>query len=279
MPRYLACVTLASVILILSTPSCKKDNQPDPVKEANNSRVEVKPPVIRPVSAQVNASSGGFYIALPSLYDSTSKAYPLLISLHGGGQYGDGQTDLPLILAAGVPRLINNGEFPANFVVNGQNFSFIVIAPQFSRYPATVEIKSYIDYAKKHYRVDANRVYLTGLSVGASATWDAAIEYIKDIAAIVPVSGAPKDQNNVKARAVAEIKLPVWTFQNKNDDVSNPIYTKEFIDLINSYSPAIPPKFTLFDEEGHNAWSRATNPAYKENNKNIYEWMLQYSKN
>jgi hypothetical protein len=27
---------------------------------------------------------------------------------------------------------------------------------------------------------------------------------------------------------------------------------------------------------GHDAWTRATNPQFKENNSNIYQWMLSY---
>jgi predicted peptidase len=114
--------------------------------------------------------------------------------------------------------------------------------------------------------------------MGGAVSWDAGAEYNSIITAIVPVSGVPKDSTHVIAKAIAQAQLPAWTFHNENDNVINPNVTKEFVQSINSFSPAIPPKFTLFKIEGHDAWTPATNPDYKENNMNIYEWMLQYSK-
>src|SRR5688500_15196892 len=98
------------------------------------------------------------------------------------------------------------------------------------------------------------------------------------VTAIVPISGVPKDDNQSKAKTIAQAGLPVWAFHNENDDVTNSIVTKSFVQSINSFSPLVAPKMTIFKAEGHNACGQATNPAYKENNMNIYEWMLQYSK-
>src|SRR5690349_1749047 len=137
LPKHL--LLLFSSILMLA--SCGKDDKPDPKKEANNSRIETQPPVLRAVYQSSNSSSGGYYIGLPYLYDSTTKSFPLLISIHGAGQQGNGNNlDLPSILYDGVPHLLSVGRFPANVESNGNNYSFIVMAPQFSRYPANVEI-------------------------------------------------------------------------------------------------------------------------------------------
>ena len=265
-------------ILFMSFIGCKKDAKIDPRKEANNSRVETIPPVARPVYQSINSTVGGYYLAVPSLYDSTSKSFPLLISLHGGLQTGNGTSNLPSILYDGVPKLLQNGQFPADFEVNGQHFSFITIAPQFSRYPATSEILSIITYAKKHYRVDPRRVYLTGLSMGGGASWETAADYPAEIAAIVPIAGVPKDDDSKRAKSLVDNKMPVWTFHNQNDDVVSSIFTKNYVQKLNSLSPAISPRMTIFNADGHDAWSHASDPEYREGGKNIYEWMLQYSK-
>ena len=34
----------------------------------------------------------------------------------------------------------------------------------------------------------------------------------------------------------------------------------------------------MFSSDSHNAWTKATDPTYKENGQNIYEWMLSYKK-
>ena len=48
--------------------------------------------------------------------------------------------------------------------------------------------------------------------------------------------------------------------------------------IYSSENPINPPKLTIWPSGGHDAWTRAVNPDYKENGKNIYEWMLQYTK-
>jgi hypothetical protein len=36
----------------------------------------------------------------------------------------------------------------------------------------------------------------------------------------------------------------------------------------------IPARLTIFQAGGHDAWTTATDPDYRERGKNIYEWML-----
>ena len=277
MPNIIPKISALLLIGFIYT-SCKKDDKPDPVKEANNLRVETLPPVLRAVKEKINTSSNGYYVALPALYDSTSKSYPLLISIHGTGQQGNGNSELPSILFDGVPHVVSTGKFPPSVQANGKDYSFIMLAPQFTRYPANVEIEATINYAKKHYRIDEKRIYLTGLSMGGAVSWDAGATYPSIIAAIVPISGVPKDSGNLKAKSIAQKGLPVWTFHNETDNVTNSLVTIKFVESVNSFTPIVAPKKTIFKAEGHDAWSQATNPDYREANMNIYEWMLQYSK-
>ena len=265
----------------LTFQSCKKDkNKPDPQKERNNALIELVPPVLVPNFKSVNGAIPAYYIGLPSKYDSTSKNYPILISLHGAGTFGNGGSELQNILVDGIPRVMQEGRFPASFTVDGQNFSFIILAPQLSRHPATVEIDELITFAKKNYRVDPKRVYLNGLSLGSTVLWEMVADNSSQVTAIVPISGIPKEADNAKAQKVALAKIPTWSFQNEDDNIVNSQGVKDFITRINSFQPAIPPRFTLFPANGqlHNAWSKATDANYKENNVNIYEWMLQFKK-
>src|SRR3982751_5169806 len=127
-------LSLALILVLLSIGACKKGPKLVPKKEAANLIVETVPATLASKSTPINNVVPGYWVALPTLYDSTSKYYPLLISLHGGGQIGNGTTDLPKILLEGVPKLVSQGKFPASFTVKGQNFSFVIIAPQFSSY-------------------------------------------------------------------------------------------------------------------------------------------------
>jgi hypothetical protein len=68
----------------------------------------------------------------------------------------------------------------------------------------------------------------------------------------------------------------VWAFHSEDDPQINVTMAKAFTSKINSFKPDIPAKLTVWPTGGHDAWTRAIEPMYKENGMNIYEWMLQY---
>ncbi|MEO6000337.1 MAG: dienelactone hydrolase family protein [Chitinophagaceae bacterium] len=256
--------------------SCKKDMKPtaDP-----NSLVETQPAIQKPITVKVNGAIGGYYSALPVHYNETTKSYPLLIFIPGSGQFGNGALDLPAILNDGVAQILDEKKFPPNFTVNGKNFSMIVLTPQFSHYPANDEIASFIEYARKNYRIDATRIYISGLSMGGFVTSAFASEYASLVAAAVPISGV-LTSGDLTARClrIAQGKLAVWVFHNTEDPTINSSDSMDFVSMINNDHPSIPAKLTLFKASVHDAWTKAIDPAFKENKMNIYEWMLQYSK-
>ncbi len=57
---------------------------------------------------------------------------------------------------------------------------------------------------------------------------------------------------------------------------------QEYIKFLKLQNPVIPPRFTSFDvgeaKQHHDCWTRTMDPAYKEDGKNIYEWMLSYKR-
>src|SRR5688500_2361641 len=69
-----------------------------------------------PRHTTINPFVHGFYEYLPQGYNQSSATYPLIIFFHGAGERGDGSpSQLPRILANGVPKMINNGTFPTSF--------------------------------------------------------------------------------------------------------------------------------------------------------------------
>lgn len=273
-------ILLLSVLLF----SCKKDAAParpapGPVPSPFNDVVETEPPILTPVSKKINNVIYGWYEALPANYSKTNKNYPLIIFVPGAGQLGTTSVELNYLLHDGLAKLIAEKKFPPNFVVNNKNYSFIVLTPQLSQVPSNQEMLSFLDYAKSNYRVDVRRIYFSGLSMGGMVASDMGAAYTSQIAAIAPIAGVFYEGVTSKAEKIAKGGLPVWTFHNNNDQqisVQVPLY---FISEINNFKPAIPPKITLFNGIGHNAWEPALDPAYKEEGKNVYEWMLQYSRN
>ncbi|PZR28103.1 MAG: hypothetical protein DI535_08070 [Citrobacter freundii] len=228
------------------------------------------------------AASNGYYEYLPQGY-STGGSYPLILFIHGLGELGNGNTQLPNVLRNGLPKRINDGGFPSSFTVNGVTSRFIVISPQFIRWPKTTDVDEVLNYIVSHYPVDKSRIYITGLSMGGGATWEyvgtpSNVNNIQRTAAIVPVAGA-STPTTTRARNIAKYNLPVWAFHNSDDPEVSVSSTTTYVERINQAPAPVPAaRMTIFNASGHDAWTRAYDPSYKENGKNIYEWMLQYSR-
>jgi dienelactone hydrolase len=239
-------------------------------------------------NTRLSTNCNGYYEYLPAGYDpSGSVKYPLLIFFHGAGDLGNGSsTDLPKLLSVGIPKLINENKFPASFTVNGQTSSFIIISPQFSAWPTRAasvgELEAIIDYAVEHYKVNINRIYLTGLSMGGGFVFDYAGNNGTNagrLAAIVPIAEA-SGRVYAQARTIASANLPVWATHN-NQDPSVPVQeTQQYVDWINEApSPDPLAKASIFISNQHDAWTRTYDPLFTENGLNIYQWMLQYQRN
>jgi len=274
----------SGTILLLS--SCQKDLT---IKEESivgetvssdataNSVVETAAPVHTMVKYNVNSNVAGFWQSVPARYNQTTKKYPLIVFIHGIGELG---TSLSRINCCGLPKHLNNKTFPANFNVNGTNYSFIVISPQFKKRPTAAQVQSVVDYAKRRWRVDASMVYVTGLSMGGGSTWDWSAVYGQNAAAIVPVCGGTKPSTSMAAN-IAKKNLPIWGLYSSADAVVPVKWGRDFfswIDARNS-SYAGKTKLTVWSDASHNAtWARAFNPATKIDGMNIYQWMLRYKR-
>jgi predicted peptidase len=266
-----------AVLFSLSLIACKKEAGSNSDSNAYNSVVETKPAVQKPVSVNVNGNIGGYQEALPALYDSTTKKYPLLIFVHGVGELGNGVSDLWMAANIGTPGLIKNGKFPPAFNTKNQSFSFIVIAPQFKAWPSSADMDAMVNYAINKYRVDTNRIYVSGLSMGGGATWEYAAAYSNKIAAIAPICGAA-GPNDAKAQKLVQAGVKVWAFHNQDDGVVSVNNSTGWVNKYNSFSPSVAAKITLWPSGGHDAWTKATDPNFREGGLNVYEWMLQYEK-
>lgn len=249
--------------------------------------VETAPAVLTPVSENISYSIKGYYEALPARYAETEEAgkkYPLIIYFHGGGQWGNGSTDLPETLLEGTPKLLAAKTFPPSFTVNGEKFSFIFVIPQFVRFPTNDDIDSLLAKVAPKYRIDSSRIYLSGFSLGGKMLTDYAAYKPNTIAAIHSMGGLPDINSKFqgKCEAMVNAKLPIWHFHNRDDSAWDYSLAEIYINRLNGLSPTIAPKFTTFDiGEGkahHDCWTKTTDPAYKEDGLNIYEWLLQYKR-
>lgn len=254
---------------------------------------QLSAPTHTPRTVTINSNCGGYYEYLPQGYDAAgTQRYPLIIYMHGDGDRGSGrQSDLAKLLTKALPKVIRDGQFPTSVTVNGVPFSFIVISPQLKTWPQTgtaaaADVAAVLAYVKSRYKVDTNRVYLTGMSMGGGITWEYAGSHInaaQKLAAIIPVCGASSPQSTV-AQVIANGDVPVWATHNQDDGAVPVSNTNGYISFINSnpHPPTPLARKTIFtsypNNDNHDAWTRTYSPSFRENGLNIYEWMLQYSR-
>ncbi|HRO48417.1 PKD domain-containing protein, partial [Agriterribacter sp.] len=227
----------------------------------------------------------GYYESLPVNYASQpAKKFPMIVFLHGSGERGDGSVaQLPRVLVNGPPKLINQGKFPSSFTAVGETFSFIVISPQSkesSNYTSSID--SLIKYCIDKYRVDEDRIYLTGLSLGGYMSWRYASQSKANasrIAAMLLVCGGvvPRGQ---EACNIASANVPFWATNNSGDTGAPPWKSDSCVKSVNACIPAPNPKakLTIFNANGHDAWSKTYDPNFREDGLNVYEWMLSHKK-
>ncbi len=275
-------LTAGAAMLLFS--SCQKDiileEKQDAVTQevSSDATVETTPPVWTSVRYNVNSNVAGFWQGVPKNYSSSgSKRYPLIVFLHGIGELG---TNLSKMNCCGLPKHMANKTFPANFNINGVNHSFIVIAPQFKYRGTAAHVQSVIDYAKRRWRIDASRVYVTGLSLGGGSTWDWSAVYGQNAAAIVPVCGGTKPSTSLASK-IAGKNLPIWGLNSTADKAVPAQWGRNFFSWIDARNPsyASKTKLTMWTDASHNTtWARAFNPATKVSGYNIYQWMLLHKR-
>jgi dienelactone hydrolase len=249
-----------------------------------------KPESDFPIQRQVNVPTGttiaGFYEALPASYDTGKNTYPLLISITGAGERGDGSPiELPRVLKPyGPAQMIDGGIFPKDFLVDGKYYAFIVLSIQMrtNKRASADDIEEFLTYARDHYRIDKERIYMTGISLGGGSVWDYAVDnvlFARTLAAITPMAGKSIGPTKAQGKIIADANLPVWAFHSEFDPEVPPAYSINFVNWINEFSPGLA-RLTLIPTDTHICWKWSYDPKYAEQDSvNVYEWMLMHKRN
>ncbi|MCC7401481.1 MAG: prolyl oligopeptidase family serine peptidase [Chitinophagaceae bacterium] len=208
-------------------------------------------------------------------YD-TFRKYPLVVFLHGAGERGndnDAQLMWGVMNFATDQSMLSHPAFVlapqcpektqwANFTANPANGD-IRIAPEPS---GTMSLLvQLIHEVIKQNRIDTNRIYITGLSMGGYGTFDAIMRYPDLFAAAVPVCGGG---DTSKASRIAH--LPIWMFHGADDVVVSPDLSANMTRAL--FNAGARPGFTLYPEVGHFAWLAAYS------DQNMMEWLFRQHK-
>jgi predicted peptidase len=191
-----------------------------------------------------------YLLYLPRGYDKGEKAWPLLLFLHGAGESG---ADLSKVKKHGPPKLI----------AAGKDLPFIVVSPQSRRFGWQAQtLNALLDDVSKKYRVDDDRVYVTGLSMGGFGTWALAASRPERFAALVPICGGGNPADAAKLKG-----LPIWVFHGGKDRAV-PAERSEVMVKALKAAGSKSVKYTLYPDAGHDSWTETYN------NPKLYEWLL-----
>jgi predicted peptidase len=193
-----------------------------------------------------------FLIHLPDGYEASDHDWPLVLFLHGAGERG---SDLGKVKRHGPPRLAGEGK----------RFPFILVSPQCPEESWWTEeldgLRVLLDDMERKYRVDKDRIYVTGLSMGGFCTWALAAEQPNRFAAIAPICGGGDPKS---AEAIAH--LPTWVFHGAQDKTVPVERSQEMVDALRAAGAE--PRFTVYPGAGHDSWTETYN------NPEFYDWLL-----
>ena len=172
------------------------------------------------------------------------KAYPLILFLHGSGETGkDGERQVRVGLGPVIKQ-------------RARTFPFFALFPQAQKHTwqaGSQQARRALDIlalVERRYRIDAKRVYLTGLSMGGFGTWSLAEKYPQRWAAIVPICGGGDP------RQAAKIKdIPCWCFHGDADPAVKVEKSRAMIAALAKAGGQ--PKYTEYPGVGHASWVRA----------------------
>ena len=201
---------------------------------------------------------------VPNEYAS-SKRWPLIVYLHGGGGKGDNAGDAlnPTLFRQGIVRAIQKhpGRFPALVVFprcpEGKIWSPIPADPvqsawrlqRHGRQPipdAEDHITAVIETVVANFSVAEDQVILTGHSMGGEGSTRYAALHPERVAAVAPSAGSAVV---VLEDAPILARIGVWLFQGENDSLSTAPLARRMIAAIRAAGGE--PRYTEFEGVGH----------------------------
>jgi predicted peptidase len=191
-----------------------------------------------------------YLLYLPKDFEKKD-SWPLVLFLHGAGERGD---NLDLVKKHGPPKLVEQGK----------EFPFVLVSPQCPEHKwwEPVSLSALLDETVEKYKIDKDRIYITGLSMGGFGTWSLAAHSPKRFAALVPICGGGEP---IAARILPHV--PAWVFHGAKDPVVPLSRSQAMVDAMKQAGGEV--KFTIYPEAGHDAWTETyANPE-------VYEWLLK----
>jgi len=194
-----------------------------------------------------------YLLFLPASYATSPKTYwPLILYLHGGSLRGDSVEQLR---ALGLPhKLESEPDFP-----------FVIVSPQCPAgeiWTDAEAIGGLLDRVMHDCRIDPQRVYITGHSMGGRGALYFAYGMPSRFAAVVALS----PYSPITAWGDKLTQTPLWLFHGAADTFAPIAETKELVSAIQRAGGH--PRFNSLDGRDHFILDVYDHP-------DVYEWLLQ----
>lgn len=227
--------------------------QPLPTIEASADAPRAQPG-FEAMTVATDDGPRGFTVYWPEGYDP-EKTYPAVLFLHGSGERGtDGKVSAYVGLGGAIAG--RPGSYP-----------MIAIFPQARETwradsaDARAALAA-LDAVSKVAKIDPDRVYLTGLSMGGAGAWSIAAAHPDRFAALVPVCGRGEP-----ATAATIKHLPTWVVVGDADRDPTVLNAREMVRALRDQGNEA--RYSEYRGVGHNSWDRAYSDLA------LIEWMLQ----
>lgn len=283
-------------------------------------------------SAYGNGQTFYYLEYLPEGYHDSNTEYPVIISLHGLGYATEGTgiywnrlkgADFERTIEAGrdYPFIVLTPHQPTEvagrYNYSGTNPDGSAMKEDSLRWDPEI-IDEVLERAKTALRIDTERVYLLGSSMGGGGIWSYLQKHGEKIAAAVPIAGYTvfsDESGDINAYTEYPAHLacnekvkntPIWAFHAENDNRISPLYAYKGVKAVNNCTPAPSPlaRLTMFASGGHvnvqqkifeytgiaDDYALSTDATYSNGvtqsvykpdqafNNDIFGWFLSYSK-
>jgi predicted peptidase len=210
-------------------------------------------------SVSIEGTTHRYQVYVPATYHAGA-AWPVILFLHGSGESGtDGMLQTEVGLGAALRR--HSDRYPA-----------IVVFPQTpsdkSGNAITARIAlAALDKTLGEFSTDADRVYLTGLSMGGSGAWYLAFRHPERFAALVPICGwvakidgetasiVSPGESPYQALAERLGRLPVWIYHGDADTAVPVEESRKAFAALKAAGGDV--RYTEIAGGNHNAWDAA----------------------
>lgn len=214
------------------------------------------------------------YRLLSPAAPEAGKRYPVLLFLHGAGERGSDNEKQLVHVVQELAKPEMRERYPCYLVVPQcpEEIKWVDVdwTQQSHTLPETpsqplVACYELLAQLEKEYSVDANRIYIGGLSMGGYGTWDALARWPERFAAAIPICGGGDP-----AQARRMVAVPTWVFHG-DQDLAVPVgRSREMVHAIREHQGQV--IYTEYPNVGHNSWAMTAA------NRLVWDWLFAQSR-